>query len=98
MPAARARIPARPELEELWRSKLVKVRTQYQEAAAYHRKLREEAVERYPPSSWYGSDAIVGARRAEVDALAEYMRVLKIFTDLTVYGKLPVERTPANGG
>jgi len=41
--------------------------------------------------------AILQARNLESQALAEYMRVIKIFTDLTVHGKLPPEDDGGTG-
>ncbi len=96
MPDVRPGSLTRPQLEDLWRLKLEEVRTHYQAAAAHHRKLLQDGVEQHPASSMNGSDAMVRARRAEADALAEYMRVLQIFTDLTVHGKLPDEELPTS--
>ena len=55
--------------------------------AEYRRMLRGESDGVFPsPDSALGR-----ARQTESEALAEYARVLQIFTGLTVYGKLPDE-------
>jgi hypothetical protein len=40
--------------------------------------------------------AIQGARNIESQALSEYMRVLRVFADLVVHGKLPPEDAGGN--
>ena len=49
----------------------------------------DETHERYEAA--VADTAQVLARRAKSEALAEYKRVLQIFTDLIVYGKEPKE-------
>lgn len=41
------------------------------------------------------TDALIHARQAESQALAEYTQVLRVFTDLTIHGKAPGEQPAA---
>jgi len=79
-------IPNRHALEELWRVRLEEARVAYERARNALREVRQE----------FGSEANAGgaygvhqALRAENIALTEYLRVLRIFTDLVVAGKVP---------
>jgi hypothetical protein len=82
----------RHELEEFWRLKLEESRARYQAATTYHRTLRNGQRERD------SSEALARARQAESLALAEYTRLLRLFTDLTVHGKLPGQDSAASSG
>ena len=84
------RTMARQELEESWRQRLEeKLRRYHTASEEYRRLLREEADGQCPlPDS-----PLACARRAESEALMEYSRVLRIFSDLTVHGKVPDEST-----
>jgi CheY-like chemotaxis protein len=85
-----APILARHELEESWRLRLEESQQKYQKATETYRSLlRLEQNGRYPdPDS-----ALARARQAESEALMEYSRVLRIFTDLTIHGKMPEQQT-----
>jgi two-component system, LuxR family, response regulator FixJ len=72
------------ELQEFWRQMLQDAFERYQTANARYRVLlREEpaAQVRHP------GIALGLARDAESEALAEYMQILKIFTELTLQGR-----------
>jgi CheY-like chemotaxis protein len=81
-------IVARHKLEDAWRRQLERTRDRYHAATKEYRKLLRQEPEGHPPAP---GSALDRSRHAESEALAEYARVLRIFTDLTVHGKLPVE-------
>jgi hypothetical protein len=81
-----ASTPDRHELEDTWRARLDESRRQYQEATASYRGLLDEKSDGQPP----GMDSpFAHAWQAESKALLEYCRILRLFKDLTVHGKLP---------
>ncbi|HTX36831.1 MAG TPA: hypothetical protein VME43_17500 [Bryobacteraceae bacterium] len=77
------------ELEDAWREKLRLARERYEEAAKAFRASWEEHSEGRPTTD--STFAIQHARKLESHALAEYMRVLKIFADLLLHGRVPEE-------
>ncbi len=86
---------AREELEEDWRLRLEGTLHRYRTASEMYRKVLQAQPDGLPPSP----DGAVGrARQAESDALAEYTRVLRIFTDLTMHGKIPDQQSATNKG
>jgi hypothetical protein len=89
--------PGRQETEAFWIEKLEEANRKYQSATARYRRLLQEKVEAPSPSS---GGTLEQARQAESEALSEYTRVLKIFTDLTVNGTIPKEQPTrtADGG
>lgn len=88
---------ARRNLEDGWRVRLEMARERYETASARYRKLLEEKPEGLIPRQ---DDSLALARHAESEALAEYSRTLKSFTELTVHGRIPEEQSgaEANGG
>ena len=86
----------RPALEDLWKERLRIVRTRYQLAVKESRLLLDEQMSGLTPEP-DGSFAYRQALEKERTALAEYRRVLEIFADLTVHGKLPEEDTVEEG-
>ena len=76
----------RQELEDTWRLKLEDASTRYKLA---HECYQKELEEQGRGLSGSEAGALSGARQEESQSLAEYSRVLKIFTDLTVDGKKP---------
>jgi hypothetical protein len=78
----------RGELEDTWRGRLEECQKQYQDASHSYRKLLAEEPDGQPPRP---ESPLARARQAESEALTEYSRVLRLFTDLTVHGKLPEE-------
>lgn len=86
---------ARQELEESWRSKLEETHHRYRTATEAYRHVLQTLPEGLPPRP----DGAVGrARQAESEALAEYARVLRIFTDLTIHGKMPDQQSATSDG
>lgn len=83
----------RQMLEESWRLRVEETRARYNKATEHYRHLLQQQPERAQREA-NGSLAL--ARKAESEALAEYSRVLRTFTELTVNGKIP-EQQPAAG-
>ena len=80
----------RQELEDYWCLKLQEAHRRYQAATARYRRM----LQMQPEGLTQGPDgSLTAARQAESQALAEYTRVLRIFTDLTVHSKIPEERS-----
>jgi len=78
----------RQRLEELWRFRLVEARIKHEKAVAGSRAASRDFEARQPPPS---DGNLTRALMAERAARDEYMRVLRIFTDLMVTGKRPEE-------
>jgi CheY-like chemotaxis protein len=78
----------RRELEDLRRSKLEEARLRYKAATEEYRKLLKETPEGVAPSL---DSPLAHARQRETETLAEYARVLQIFTGLAVHGGQPEE-------
>ena len=74
------------QLQENWRLRTEECRASYTSATQKYRWLLEQEPDGCPPSS---NGTLALASQAQSDALAEYSRVLRIFTDLTIHGKLP---------
>jgi hypothetical protein len=77
------------QLEAIWRERLRAARLRYDGAAKAFRDTWGEHLETRLTAD--PSFAILQARKVESAALAEYMRVLEIFTDLVLHGKMPAE-------
>ncbi len=89
-------MPDKPELERYWKERWHKAKLDLDTARAFL-----QAVKSNMPSDPYGADtgnAYKSALEQETAALIEYSRVLRIYTDLVVHGKLPddSERQAAN--
>ena len=82
----------RRALEDLWKERLGIARTRYQLATKESGLLLDEQKSGLVPEP-DGSFAYRQALEKEKSALAEYRRVLEIFADLTMHGKLPEEDT-----
>lgn len=78
----------RQQLEDHWRDRVKLARLNYDFAVAQCRSVLDEQ-EKWPLPAPDGSTAVRKAHAKESDARNEYMRVLRIFTDLTVHGKIP---------
>lgn len=87
----------RLELEETWRSKLQSASIRYQAATERYRRMLEEQSEEIAlmPAS---TDAVVRALQEESEARVEYGRILRMFTDLTMYDRFPDGESPAAPG
>lgn len=79
----------REELERLWSSRVKDARL----LLAFARNYLKEIQRAYPlgDPSPDGQYALQQALRAEHRALANYHRVLRLYSDLTQHGKLPDE-------
>ena len=81
--------PDRSLLEELWQQRLKDARLRL----AFSRQYLKEVRRDFPSSGRiHGADgafAYKHALDAEVSAMANYRRVLRIFTDLVMHGKIP---------
>src|SRR6185295_15568686 len=81
----------RQNLEDVWRMKLEEASNRYKAAnVCYRKKLEEQSKGLCNDED--ASAALIGAQQEESQTLAEYLRILKMFTDLTVYGKIPREQ------
>ena len=70
---------------DVWRAKLHQAQEQYQSAASFYRKVLAQ-----PPGSGDTQMMLIRlAHQAETRALAEFRRVLGIFSDLTLNDKMP---------
>ncbi len=78
----------RENLENAWRLMLEGKQEKYRTAAEHYTTLLKGLRDGISPNP---EDVVAQAREAESLALTEYMRVLRIFTGLTAYGKLPEE-------
>lgn len=77
--------PDRKAIEELWLNRLHDVALRLDFARSYVKELQRDS------SSADGRYLHQRALHAENSALKKYERVLRIFSDLTVYGKIPNE-------
>ena len=81
------------EGDESWHLKLLEAHSRYQTATTEYRRM----LSGHPNGLAPGLDSSLShARETESQALAEYMRVLAIFTDLTTHGK--ENGGPSSGG
>ena len=78
---------SRAELQQVWRTRLTESRTSYDLSVAQCRKVLKEQKFGMPAPD--GSFAVRQAHLQESAARNDYMRVLQIFTDLVVRGKIP---------
>jgi hypothetical protein len=90
MKTGNGNIPDRKALEALWRERLQRVRMEMDVASSFANGLRREGRPADSPSP-DGGVAYRQAVRAEAAALAEYARILRLFADLVLAGKIPDE-------
>ena len=85
--------PSRRELEAVWRKRVDRARSRYEEKAAIRKEMVAERsvwpINREPDPD--GRFALSVALQEESAARTEFMRVLKIYTDLIVNGTPPEE-------
>ena len=81
----------RQALENLWRERVKSARLRLEFARNYVAELQQDLRAGAIPSP-DGAFAYQQALRAETAALAEFRRVLQVFTDLTIDGKIPDEK------
>ena len=86
------RDPQFVQLETVWRERLSRAEERLSRAVAESKRVLAEFQEgvMVPPD---GSLAIRNVHLEESRARQEYMRVLRAFTDLTLYGVMPAENT-----
>ncbi len=79
-------MPDKPdrELERYWKERWHKAKLDLETARARHQAVKERSEDRYEADNAYRSSL-----EQETAALIEYSRVLRIYTDLVVHGKLP---------
>ena len=77
-------------MQSLWQARLKDAKVQHSLAADRFKTAGMEFANRTPPTPDGGAN-LVFAIRAESTARREYMRVLRIFTDLVVSGTRPEE-------
>jgi CheY-like chemotaxis protein len=80
--------PGLQELEDAWRARLEDSRRQCKDASNRYRTLLAEERDGRAPRP---DSTLARARQAQSEALMEYARVLRLFTDLVVLGKMPEE-------
>ena len=85
--------PDRRALEDHWRDRLKDAKTRLEFARSYLREVQQDYQSGALPSP-DGSYAYQRAVRAEAAALAEYVRVLRIFSELAMDGKIPESGSP----
>ena len=78
----------RRRLEEVWRLRLEEARRGYDAASAEYRRL----LDRSPRAPLDAGSGLARARQKESESLAEYTRVLQVFTRLAIDGELPEEQ------
>ena len=87
--------PGHRDLKDTWRVRAEMARERYEMASRRYRKLLEEKPEGLIPRQ---DGPLALARQAESEALAEYTRILKLFTELTSHGQIPEEPLGAGHG
>jgi hypothetical protein len=75
-------------LVDLWRNRLLDARAKYDLAATQSKTSSKDFADKILPTP-DGGAKMIGAIRAESRARSEYMRTLRIFTDLVIAGKAP---------
>ncbi|MBZ5622870.1 MAG: hypothetical protein LAQ69_29665 [Acidobacteriia bacterium] len=81
------------DVEELWRDRLSEAKARYEIAVARFRTAAEDVRTRHTPGP-DGSFSVHLAIAEESSARKEYMRVLRVFTDLLLNGRIPDEKAP----
>ncbi len=76
------------EMEDFWRTRLDETRKQYERASVTFRQAAQDFTEKQMPLT-DGNLRFRRAIREESAARREYMRALRIFTDLIIHGKIP---------
>jgi hypothetical protein len=81
--------PNKREMEDIWRERVREARDRYTQAAELFRATWDKHFDTQMNRD--GVPAIQRAREAESRALAEYVRVMKIFANLVISGQIPPE-------
>jgi hypothetical protein len=91
--SAHARSPFLIQIEDSWRTRLAEAKRNHGQAVAQFRRAAEEYRVRDVPAS-DGNLGLHQAIAAESSARREYIRVLRLFTDLVVHGRIPKDDGP----
>ena len=75
----------RQQLEDVWRGRLADAKLRLDFATTYLNEVKKD----FKDATSDGHYAFERAVRAQNVALADYTRILRIFTDLVVHGKIP---------
>jgi hypothetical protein len=78
----------RKEIEDRWRLRLTQAQANYRTSSAAFCLAADEYRKREIPSQ-DGHLRLSQALAAETRARGEYIRILKLFTDLIMYGRTP---------
>lgn len=76
-----------------WLRRLREAYLHYQNAAKHYNRLLKERPYGTPSTP---ESVLALARQAESEALADYSRILRAFSDLTVYGDAPEKQSAAS--
>ena len=90
--------PDRRELERYWREQWQKAKADLDTVSTRVESLKQDASCANGPDGGYAYARYARAMMEETTALVEYSRVLRIYTDLVVHGKLPADEPQAAGG
>ena len=77
---------------DVWCVRLEESQVRYRKATEEYRKLLQEQAAGVPDNP---NSTLAIASEAEFEALAEYIRVLRAFNELTVNGKIPAKCSAA---
>jgi hypothetical protein len=83
-------VDSHQHLTEAWHARVMSARKKYDLAVSLTRIASQDFRTRQLPTPDGGSN-LVGALRTESRARDEYMRVLRIFSDLVLRGEIPKE-------
>jgi len=85
---------SRTQLELIWQTRVRAARHRYEQSMqAFDEAVIESGSLPLPDSS----ELVRQARKHESCALEQYMRLLRLYTDLVVSGKVPEEPNPEDG-
>ena len=85
-----SRSPSRIEIEDRWRTRLAEAKRNHDQAVTRFRQAAEVYRAQEIPAS-DGSLGLHQAISAESGARREYIRILRLFTDLVVHGRFPAD-------
>ena|SRR5271165_1334080 len=87
---------SRIEMEDLWRTRLAEAKRNYHQATTQFRLAADEHRKGEIPSP-DGSLRLSQAISAEARARGEYVRILRLFTDLIMHGRAPKDQGTDQG-
>jgi len=80
----------RRELDEFWRVQLHQAQERYKATSVFYKQVLQE----HPETSETGRVLLTMARNAQIRALADFRRLLVLFTNLTMQDRIPREPGP----